>query len=165
MVGYTIQPIHDDDRPWLAQFAARQWGSDVMVMHGITVRISQQEGFLACAEDTIVGLITYRMEGKACEITSLDSLRESQGIGSALIEAVLQTARQAGCRRLFLVTTNDNLHALRFYQRRAFVLCALRPGAVTEARRIKPEIPEIGYNDIPIRDEIELEIDLRPSMG
>jgi hypothetical protein len=29
-----------------------------------------------------------------------------------------------------------------------------------KTRKIKPSVPLIGYNDIPLRDEIELEINL-----
>ena len=83
-------------------------------------------------------------------------------MGTALIEAVKAIAIQSGCRRLFLITTNDNTPALRFYQRRGFVLAALHKGAVLKSRKIKPEIPLTGIDDIPIRDEIELEIDLIP---
>lgn len=91
---------------------------------------------------------------------SLDSLRESQGIGTALMEAVKKVALEAGCCRIWLITTNDNLHALRFYQKRGFVLVAVHRGAVTASRKIKPEIPLMGADGIPIRDEIELERDL-----
>jgi hypothetical protein len=63
---------------------------------------------------------------------------------------------------VWLVTTNDNLVALRFYQRRGFRLSALRPGAVDEARRrLKPAIPDAGAFGIPLRDELELELRLR----
>jgi len=62
----------------------------------------------------------------------------------------------AGCERIWLVTTNDNLEALRFYQRRGFVLSALRPRAVDEARRkLKPQISTVGEFRIPLRDEID----------
>lgn len=59
--------------------------------------------------------------------------------------------------RIWLITTNDNLNALGFYQKRGFRIKAVYPGAVDEARRIKPEIPLAASNGIPIRDEIELE--------
>jgi ribosomal protein S18 acetylase RimI-like enzyme len=61
---------------------------------------------------------------------------------------------------LFLVTTNDNTPALRFYQKRGFVLSALRPNAIAENRKVKPEIPLTGQDGIPIRDELELEMHL-----
>ncbi len=77
-----------------------------------------------------------------------------------LIEAVKQAAVSAGCRRLWLITTNDNLHALRFYQKRGFRLVAVYPNALEESRRLKPEIPLVGLDGIPLRDELELELAL-----
>lgn len=158
--SFTLRPVIEADREWIAQFTAEHWGSDKMVAHGEIFYISRMEGFVAELEREVVGLITYNIIGAECEITSLDSLREGMGIGSALIDAVKGAAVQAGCKRLFLITTNDNLPALRFYQRRGFSLCALRPSAVDESRRLKPEIPLLGYDGIPIRDEIELEMKL-----
>ena len=93
-----------------------------------------------------------------CEIVSIDSLRENEGIGTALIEKVVEEAKANQCRRVHLTTTNDNLRGLGFYQKRGFQLCALRVNAMEEARKLKPEIPLIGENGIPLRDEIELEI-------
>ena len=82
---------------------------------------------------------------------------EGIGVGSALVSTLEDAARAAGCRRLWLITTNDNLEALRFYQRRGFVLAALHPGAIEASRRLKPVIPLVGHDGIPIRDELELE--------
>jgi ribosomal protein S18 acetylase RimI-like enzyme len=81
-------------------------------------------------------------------------------VGSALIAAVRAAAQAAGCRRLWLVTTNDNTRALRFYQKRGFRLAALYPNAMERYRRLKPQIPELGLDGIPLRDEIELEMTL-----
>lgn len=112
-------------------------------------------------DGAVIGLATYRIDGAACELMSLDSLREGRGVGSALVDAVIGLASSVGCARLTLVTTNDNLNALRFYQKRGFRLRALCPGAVDAARReLKPAILLQGENDIPIRDEIELEMEI-----
>jgi hypothetical protein len=69
---------------------------------------------------------------------------------------VADEARRRQLTRLTVTTTNDNLDALRFYQRRDFRLIAVRPGAADEARRLKPQIPEVGNYDIPLHDELEL---------
>ena len=155
-----IRAVGPADREWVQQFTAEHWGSDKMITRGRVLYISEQEGFIAEMGGTVVGFVSYRVEGHECEITSLDSLREGLGTGSRLIEQAAGAARSAGCTRLFLITTNDNLHALRFYQRRGFRLAALYPGAVNESRKLKPEIPLIGNDGIPLRDEIELEMDL-----
>ena len=113
--------------------------------------------FLALRGERPCGLATYRIEGDGCELVTLNSLEEGRGIGTALLAAVERAARGAGCRRLWLVTTNDNTDALRFYQRRGLVLTALRPNALEASRRLKPGIPLSGAHGISIRDEIEME--------
>jgi GNAT superfamily N-acetyltransferase len=104
-------------------------------------------------DGTLAGVLTYVVSGDECEILTLHTTEQWTGAGTALLEAVERKAR-----RLWLITTNDNVDALRFYQRRGFRLAELRPGAVDESRaRLKPEIPETGEYGIPIRDELILE--------
>jgi GNAT superfamily N-acetyltransferase len=140
-----------------------RWGGEVVVTGGKARDASLLEGFVAEADDEPVGLATYETRGAECELVTLDSFREATGVGSALLAAVANAAWKQGCRKLSVVTTNDNVRALGFYQRRGFVLAALRTGAVEKSRRLKPEIPELGFSDIPIRDELELVLDLRKS--
>ncbi len=161
---FEIHPLTEADRPWVGQFISEHWGSPLMAVHGEIFQMDTLPGFYAIQPGdpgrACIGLVTYRIAGGDCEVMSLDSLREGLGIGTALLEAVKGAARTAGCARLVLTTTNDNLHALRFYQRRGFVLAGVRINAVAESRRLKPEIPLTGYDSIPIRDEIELVIAL-----
>jgi len=117
-------------------------------------------GFAAFEGDECVGLVTYELDGKACEIVTIDALREGEGIGTALLEAVVEAAREAGCERVQLLTTNNNLRALAFYQKRGFHLVALRPGEIDEQRKVKPSIPEVDSAGLPIRDELHLELSL-----
>ena len=160
MSAFVLRPLGAADSAWVERHVAEQWGSVVVVAHGATYRPAELPGFVAEAEGEMVGLLTYHIDGDACEIVTLDSQREGQGIGTALIKAAEGAARQAGCRRLWLITTNDNTQALRFYQKRGFCLVAVRRDAVAASRAIKPEIPMIGNDGIPIRDEIELEMSL-----
>ena len=115
-------------------------------------------GFVAELDGRPAGLLTYHLGERECEVVSLDSLRERMGVATALLNAVRDMARNAGCRRLWLITTNDNVSALRFYQKRGWRLVALHRDAVTAARRLKPEIPQAGRDGIPLRDELELEL-------
>ena len=108
-----------------------------------------------------VALLTYRLDGDTFEIVTLDSLREGVGVGRALIEGVAAEAQGLGATRLLVMTTNDNINALGFYQRVGFRLAELRPGAVHEARRVKPFDPaRSAHHEIPIRDELDLIRDL-----
>jgi len=128
------------------------------VVHGDIYYPHELSGFVALQNNFPVGLVTYHIAGQACEIVTLSSEQPGIGIGSALIEAVGEIARATGCRRLWLVTTNDNLHALGFYQKRGFLLVKIHRNAVEKSRQLKPLIPLYGMNGIPIRDEIELEM-------
>jgi GNAT superfamily N-acetyltransferase len=155
-----IRELEEADRGWIDGFVTERWGSPVAVAHGVVFRPSELPGYIALEGGEPVGLATYSVDGDACELVTIDSVVEGRGVGSALLEAVIGAARVAGCRRLRLTTTNDNLPALRFYQKRGFALVALRRGAVAESRRLKPEIPPAGLDGIPLRDELELELEL-----
>lgn len=118
---------------------------------------SELPGFIATRHHSPVGFATYAVTGMTAELAVIDAGGPGQGLGTLLLEAVSDAARTTGARELWAVTTNDNLDALRFYQRRGFRLRALRPGAVDETRRrVKPQIPEVGCFGIDLRDEIEL---------
>jgi len=157
---FTLRPATDSDRPFLRQFMLEHWGGDMMLAHGETFYPAEHPAFIAESDGQAAGVITYWFRNGECEVTSLESLRREQGIGTALMNAVIAEAKKEGCRRLWLITTNDNLNALRFYQKRGLRLAALYPGAVNESRKLKPQISLIGENGIPLRDELELELPL-----
>jgi GNAT superfamily N-acetyltransferase len=111
------------------------------------------------AEDggRLEGVATFIRGGESWELLTLHARVTRQGTGTALVEALVRAAAAEGATRIRVTTTNDNLDALRFYQRRGFRLSALRPGAVDESReRFKAEIPSAGDLGIPLRDEIDL---------
>lgn len=147
-------------RPGIKDFITKNWGSPVMISRGKAHSIDQLPGFVAAEKEEMRGLITYHIEKEDCEIVSLDSLQENFGIGTRLVEKVIQTARDKNCRRVWLITSNDNIHAIRFYQKRGFDMVAVHVNAIEKARAIKPKIPKIGNDDIPIRHEIEFEFNL-----
>ncbi|MBO8172351.1 MAG: GNAT family N-acetyltransferase [Bacillaceae bacterium] len=150
--------LDKDLRDRVREFYRRHWGAPVMVSKGSVHHIDHLSGVVALSEDDeIIGLMTYSVREGECEIVSLNSLREKRGIGTRLLEKVVEEARQLGLKRVWLITTNDNTRALRFYQKRGFEICQFYRNAVIEARKIKPEIPETGYDGIPILHEIELE--------
>jgi GNAT superfamily N-acetyltransferase len=156
-MSYDIQRIQKEDQKKISEIVRDYWGGDPLIIHGDTFHVNTLEGLKATHEDEILGFLHYQFRGEECEILTLVSLQENQGIGSALIAAVEDIARENGCHKLSLITTNDNLHALGFYQRRGFQLSSLYPGQVAVSRKHKPSIPEIGDHNIPLRDEIKLE--------
>jgi len=150
--------ITDQIRERINTFIKDHWFTTEMVICGEIVDMTGVKGIVAVDDDEILGLITYRVSGKICEITSLDSLREGQGIGTALLEQVIALAREMNCLKVSLITTNDNIHAIQFYQKRGFDLVRLHKDSIQQARVLKPEIPLIGQNGIPITDELEFEM-------
>jgi ribosomal protein S18 acetylase RimI-like enzyme len=153
-----IRPIAETDQAWIEALLQKYWGSTQVVSRGRLYQADQLPGFVAVLWGQNVGLVTYHLVGRQCEVVSINSLVERQGIGTALIEAVRAEAAKSNCSRLWLITTNDNLAALRFYQKRGFSLVRLHPNAVERSRQLKLEIPLTGQHGIPIRDEIELEL-------
>jgi ribosomal protein S18 acetylase RimI-like enzyme len=121
-------------------------------------RPAELPGFAVFESDDCVGLVTYEIAREACEIVTIDALREGSGVGTMLLDAVVDAARSAGCTRVQLLTTNNNLRALAFYQKRGFRLVGLVPGAIDEQRKLKPSISEVDSAGLPIRDELHLEL-------
>ena len=151
-----VRPIKEGDRPMLAWLVAELWGSEAVAVHGTVFQPAELAGFIAERSGRLTGLLTYQLAGDVLEIVTLNAIDRRAGIGTMLIEAAVSKARRFGCREIRLTTTNDNVDALRFYQRRGFRLAELRPGAVDEARQQKPGIPRVGDYGIPLRDEIDL---------
>jgi GNAT superfamily N-acetyltransferase len=155
----TIRQLAPADRPRLADLLRASWGSTRMVSRDRLFDVVDLPGFLAVREAEWLGYAAYDIRTDALEIALLESIVPGVGAGSALIAACVRVAQANGLGRVWLVTTNDNVDALRFYQRRGFRLTALHPDAVTRAREsLKPEIGLIGDSGIPIRDELELDL-------
>ena len=155
-----VRSIQASDRNWVESFVKSHCGSEIVVAKGRVLRPAELDGFAGFKRKNPVGLLTYRIEGHDCEIVTIDSNAQGEGIGTALIDAVRERAKLKGCRRLWLITTNDNLNALGFYQKRGFRLIALYPNAIEASRKLKPQISMKAANGIPIRDELELELEL-----
>ena len=138
----------------------RDWGAvEVVALSlGGVVDASTLPGWLAESDGEVVGLLTYRTSGDVVDIVTINAFTGG-GVGAALVEALVAEVRDRAAR-LRVTTTNDNTRALRFYQRAGFRLTALRQGAMAEARRAKPQIPGLGNDGIPIRDQIDLEMEL-----
>lgn len=154
MSDFTLRAVEVADRDKLGELV----GSNTIVTPGGVYDIRQLAGLAAVQDDTIIGLLTYHIEGAAFEIVTLHSCQQSIGVGTALIQAAREIAIQAECKRLWLVTTNDNLYAMRFYQKRGFVIASIHRNSMQLVRAIKPEVPPLGMDGIPLRDMIEFEM-------
>lgn len=153
-----VRPKAESDTNVLVAAWTERYGGVTIVSRGREHMALALEGFVAVEDGEIFGALTLHRGGNDIEVATLDSFREDKGIGSALLAAVVDLAQREGARRLWLVTSNDNVRAIRFYQRRGWNMVAFYPDAIVEARKIKPEIPRIGDNGIEIRHEIEFEL-------
>lgn len=144
------------DAEWLIGVFKRHWCSSSVVCRGRQIELMETRARLACTGASRVGVVNYILCSEDCEIASLIAELPDRGIGRRLVEEVEAEARQANCKALTTVTTNDNTKALRFWQRQGFVIAGIGHNAVARARELKPSIPLIGNDGIPIRDEIIL---------
>jgi len=87
----------------------------------------------------------------------MNAIIQGRGIGTALLKAVERVAHKLRCKKIWLITTNDNIDAIRFYQQKRFRIVTIHQNAIEVSRRLKPEIPFIGNYGIPIKDEVVLE--------
>ena len=161
-IKFKIRKIKEKDREWIKKLIMKEWGSEKIISQGRAYYPHKLSGFAAVSNEKYLGMITYAPRKERCKLISLNALRKGKGIGTSLLEAVKKSVRKIGCKKIFLATTNDNLDALRFYQKRGFNIKAVYLESITCARKkLKPEIPLIGNHGIPIRDEIGLEIILK----
>jgi GNAT superfamily N-acetyltransferase len=152
----AVRPVEESDRPTVEWLTTQLWGAAEVAVHDGVFYPAALPGFIAERGGRIAGLVTFQVRPGVLEIVTINALDLYQGIGTMLIEAVRAEAKRQGCHQITLTTTNDNIGALRFYQRRGFRIAAVRPGAVDRTRRRKPEIPRTGDFGIPLRDEIDL---------
>jgi ribosomal protein S18 acetylase RimI-like enzyme len=157
---YEIRPVDKTDEQWIDILLQEWWAGSNIITRGKTHHVDEYPGFVALQGNQRAGLITYHIDGKECEITSLNSLAEGKGVGTALVKDVKEKAKEAGCKTIFLITTNDNTGALHFWQKRGFRITAVRLNTLEETRKAKPGIPLTNDEGIPIKDEIELEMGL-----
>ena len=148
-----IRPLADDDRPWLQDLITRLWGLPVVSISG-RLDPNSLPGFIAEMDGERVGAVTYRLGDGECEVATLNSLRPGLGIGAALLAAARQVGEARGCR-VWLMTTNENVNALGFYQRQGMDIRALHRDFVEEVRRWKPSV-DASPGPIPFRHAIEL---------
>lgn len=155
--SFEVRDLTPEDKGWVQRVLRQYWATTTQVSRGRLLQADELPGIAAVRDGEEVGLLTYEIVGEECEIVTHNSMAGHGGIGSCLLAGVRAKAREAGCRRLWCTTTNDNTPALRFYQRREFELVQFYKDAVAQTRALKPEVPDTGIDGIPIRHELELE--------
>ncbi len=151
-------PVNDADRAYVRAELSRHWLSTVIYSAGRRFEADRLPALVARVAGAAVGELTYHADERGLEVVTLSAAPGTRGVGTALMDAAEEACRARGVRRLFLTASNDNLAALRFYQRRGMRIVAVHRGAMDRYRELEKEIPRVGQNGIPLRDELELEI-------
>ena len=156
----AVRDLKPDDQRWMHDFLVTYNHSLRVVSRGTLHQVLQLPGLIATSNAIPAALLTYHVADREFEVVTLHTAVQRQGLGARLLAAGRERARELGCRRLWLITTNDNEPAIRFYQRQGMTLVAIHYNALEESRKLKPEIPYVGLGGKPIRDEIEFEFRL-----
>jgi len=152
-----IKKIIDKDKAWLKKVSLEEYGGEFCVFLGRKFYIEDLEGFYLEDESKKLGLITYEIRDNLCEIMTFNAFSKFQGTGTKLLKKVIQETKNKKLNKIIVRTTNDNLDALRFYQRRNFKIVRIYKNIIDRDRTLKPAIPKIGDYKIPMQDAIELE--------
>jgi GNAT superfamily N-acetyltransferase len=156
----SIRPVQAEDREQIRALMIRDWGGEPLIVHGNSYYPSAMPGLLLFCEGSLQGFLFYDSQDAFYEIIALEVFTKFQGGGTQLLEAFKTLALKEGCTTLKVMTTNDNLDALRFYQRRGFTLTEIALNAADQARQLKPTIPLVGDHNIPLQHELILEMKL-----
>lgn len=152
-----IKKITDKDKAWLKKVSLEEYGGEFCVFLGRKFYMEDLEGFYLGDESKRLGLITYEIRDHLCEIMTLNAFIKFRGTGSKLLKKIIEKAKNRNCNKIIVRTTNDNLDAIRFYQRRNFKIVKIYKNALDQDRKLKKSIPKIGDYKIPMQDAIELE--------
>ncbi|MBF9128932.1 GNAT family N-acetyltransferase [Plantactinospora sp. S1510] len=162
-----VRAAEPPDRIAVDALHEREWGGPYVIAHDVRYDLRELPTLVAVdgAVDgtaTVLGALVWRADDDGLEVVSIVADSSGGGVGSTLLAAAIEESRARRAGRLWLITSNDNLRALRFYQRRGLRIVAVDRGAVDRARRLKPTIPTVGEDGIPLHDELVLELRLAP---
>jgi GNAT superfamily N-acetyltransferase len=147
----AVREIEPSDRDWVRSFLKEHFGSTTVVSRNVVHQADDLPGFIALFRGEPSALLTCCVMNGELEVVSLHAAIAGRGLGSQLLASARQRARDLQCRRLWLITTNDNEPAIAFYTRWGLHLAAVHRGAIAESRKLKPEISLFGVGDVPLK--------------
>jgi len=150
-----VREATDADRPAARDLFERDFGRASIVAFGEAIDVDEMPVLVAVMSTEPSGALAYRLLPDALHIVALatDPMWQRSGVGGHLVAEAELLARRLGLSRVVVTTTNDNLPALYFYQRRGYQLTTLVPNSVTA----RGSEQHTGFAGIPVRDEIRLE--------
>lgn len=158
VMEYFVKKTNKKDSPWLKKIYLKYYGGKFCVFLGRKFFLETLPGYyLENEKQKKIGLITYEIKKNVCEIMTLNAFQKFKGIGTCLLKKVIKTAKDNKCKKIKALTTNDNIDALRFYQKRGFRIFKIHKNALKKDRKLKPSIPKLGDYKIPMLDAIELQ--------
>jgi N-acetylglutamate synthase-like GNAT family acetyltransferase len=155
-----IRKLKSEDYPWVEAIVTRHFGSPRVVSRQVLHDVRELPGLIAELSGKREGLLQYDIQRDQCEIVVLIAVLQRHGIGRRLLQAAREMAHDRHIERVWLITTNNNHDAMEFFKAVGGRKVAVHEGAVREARKIKPEIPEYDENGTPIEHEIEFEFEV-----
>jgi len=150
-----VHEAQDSERAVVRDLFRRDFGRTQIIAFGEVMNVDAMPVLVATTYEEVSGALAYRLFGDGLHIVALatDVMWQRSGVGGHLVAEAELLARRLFLARIVVTTTNDNLPALYFYQRRGYRFTALRPGAVlTHTPDVLP-----GFAGIPVRDEVQLE--------
>jgi N-acetylglutamate synthase-like GNAT family acetyltransferase len=154
----NCKKITEADKSWVKEIINNYWSGEPVVVHNKKYYPTNLNGYKVEINSKKIGLATYLIINGKCEIVTLNSIIENKGVGTLLVNTIINEAISKKCKSVWLITTNDNLRAIDFYKKRGFKLTDIYHNAVAKSRIIKPEIPLTGVKGIPINDELKFEL-------
>lgn len=150
-----VREAIDADRPAMRLLFERDFGRTKIVAFGEVMDIDQMPALVASMSTDLSGALAYRLFGDALHMVALatDPMWQRSGVGGHLVAEAELLARRLNLQRLVVATTNDNLPALYFYQRRGYRMTVLVPDSIIA----HTGQAVAGFAGIPVRDEVRLE--------
>jgi ribosomal protein S18 acetylase RimI-like enzyme len=151
-----VRQAEPADRADTLALFRRDFGRAAVLAFGELMSLEECPAIVAEMRGDLAGALAYRMLPDALHVVALatDPLWQRSGVATHLAGEAEVLARRHGVGRLVFATTNDNLPALYFYQRRGWLITEVVPGAMIPHVR---EHARAGFAGIPVRDEIRLE--------
>ena len=151
-----IRESEERDQAGIIELFERDFGYTNIVAFGEEVVLGDAPSLAAWMKGELAGALAYRLltDGLLILALATDAMWQRSGVGGHLVAEAESLPRARGLARVLVSTTNDNLPALYFYQRRDYHITEVVSGGLLA--HIK-EGGSVGFGGIPLRDEIRME--------